>query len=93
MTILDGKALLQHGQLLACRHAGRIGLEAAQDLGSEAILRVAFSPVLAGVTGRYFEAGRRADPLAPARDPAVGRRFWEISASLAPAGPGGSAVG
>ncbi|HJX54101.1 MAG TPA: hypothetical protein VJ801_15145 [Polyangia bacterium] len=44
MTTLDGKALLQHGQSLACRHAGRIVLEAAQDLGSEAILRVVGSP-------------------------------------------------
>jgi RNA polymerase sigma-70 factor (ECF subfamily) len=55
MTILNGKALLQHGQLLACRHAGRIGLEAAQDLGSEAVLRVVGSPAPDGRMEPWLE--------------------------------------
>jgi RNA polymerase sigma-70 factor (ECF subfamily) len=55
MTALDGKALLQHGQSLACRYAGRIGREAAQDLGSEAVLRVVHSPAPDGRMEPWLE--------------------------------------
>ena len=55
MTILDGKALLHHGQSLACRHAGHIGFEAAQDLGSEAVLRVVGSPAPDGRMEPWLE--------------------------------------
>jgi RNA polymerase sigma-70 factor (ECF subfamily) len=55
MTILDGKALLHHGQSLACRYAGRVGLDAAQDLGSEAVLRVVGSPAPDGRMEPWLE--------------------------------------
>ena len=55
MTALDGKALLQHGQSLARRHAGRIGREAAQDLGCEAVLRVVRAPAPDGRVEPWLE--------------------------------------
>jgi RNA polymerase sigma factor, sigma-70 family len=55
MTALDGKALLQHGQSLARRHAGRIGREAAQDLGCEAVLRVVRAPAPDGRMEPWLE--------------------------------------
>jgi RNA polymerase sigma-70 factor (ECF subfamily) len=55
MTALDGKALLQHGQSLARQYASRIGPEAAQDLGCEAILRVVRSPAPDGRMEPWLE--------------------------------------
>ena len=55
MTALDGKALLQHGQSLACRYASRVGPEAAQDLGSEAVLRAVRAPAPDGRTEPWLE--------------------------------------
>jgi len=55
MTNLDGKALLQHGNSLACRFAGRIGLETAQDLGCEAIVRAVASPAPDGRMEPWLE--------------------------------------
>jgi RNA polymerase sigma-70 factor (ECF subfamily) len=55
MTALDGKALLQHGQSLASRYASRIGPEAAQDLGSEAVLRAVRAPAPDGRTEPWLE--------------------------------------
>ena len=55
MTALDGKALLQHGQALAHRYAGRIGPESAQDLGCEAVLRVVRAPAPDGRVEPWLE--------------------------------------
>ena len=55
MTALDGKALLQHGNSLACRFAGRVGLETAQDLGSEAMVRAIASPAPDGRVEPWLE--------------------------------------
>jgi NAD(P)-dependent dehydrogenase (short-subunit alcohol dehydrogenase family) len=42
--------------------------------GAEAILNLALSPELAGVTGQYFDEGRPTEPHPAARDPAA--REW-----------------
>ena len=55
MTAWDGKALLQHGNSLACRFAGCVGLEAAQDLGSEAMVRAIASPAPDGRVEPWLE--------------------------------------
>ena len=65
MTTLNGKALLQHGHSLACRFAGRVGLETAQDLGCEAMVRAVASPAPDGRMEPWLERifeGNRADP-------------------------------
>ncbi len=50
--------------------------------GVEATLRLAVSPDLEGVTGRYFDGQREGRALAQAYDAAARRRLWEISARL-----------
>jgi NAD(P)-dependent dehydrogenase (short-subunit alcohol dehydrogenase family) len=50
--------------------------------GAETSIRLASSPELAGVTGRYFANGREARPSAAAQDPAAARRLWDASARL-----------
>jgi RNA polymerase sigma-70 factor (ECF subfamily) len=55
MTTLNGKALLQHGHSLACRFAGRVGLETAQDLGCEAMVRAVASPAPDGRMEPWLE--------------------------------------
>jgi RNA polymerase sigma-70 factor (ECF subfamily) len=44
MTALEGKALLDHGKAIAKRYAGRVGADIADELGSEAVMRVLGSP-------------------------------------------------
>jgi RNA polymerase sigma factor (sigma-70 family) len=44
MTVLEGQALLDHGQTIARRYARRVGPEAAEELKAEAILRALASP-------------------------------------------------
>jgi len=55
MANLDGKALLQHGHSLSCRFAGRVGLETAQDLGCEAMVRAVASPAPDGRIEPWLE--------------------------------------
>jgi hypothetical protein len=51
--------------------------------GAEATLRLAVSPELEGVTGRYFDGVREAGAHAQAYDPGARRRLWELSEELA----------
>jgi RNA polymerase sigma factor (sigma-70 family) len=44
MTVLEGKALLDHGKAIARRYAGRIGADVADELGAEAVLHALKSP-------------------------------------------------
>jgi RNA polymerase sigma-70 factor, ECF subfamily len=44
MTILEGKALLDHSKSIARRHLGRVDGDTADDLGAEAMLRALRSP-------------------------------------------------
>jgi RNA polymerase sigma-70 factor (ECF subfamily) len=44
MTALDGKALLDHGNAIAKRYAGRVGPDVAEELRAEAVLRALGSP-------------------------------------------------
>jgi NAD(P)-dependent dehydrogenase (short-subunit alcohol dehydrogenase family) len=59
--------------------------------GAATSVLLAASPLVAGVTGRYFEDGQEAVPFTPgvrrgvagyAVDPASARRLWEVSAEL-----------
>jgi RNA polymerase sigma factor (sigma-70 family) len=44
MTVLEGKALLEHGKAIAERYARRVGPEVAEELRGEAVLRALRSP-------------------------------------------------
>lgn len=44
MTVLEGQALLDHGQSIARRYARRVGPDVAEELKAEAILRALASP-------------------------------------------------
>lgn len=44
--------------------------------------KLAASPDLEGVTGKYFEKGRAVEPAPLARDEALAKRLWNVSASL-----------
>lgn len=50
--------------------------------GAAPIVQLAASPDLEGVTGKYFEKGRPMTPAPRARDEALAKRLWELSASL-----------
>jgi NAD(P)-dependent dehydrogenase (short-subunit alcohol dehydrogenase family) len=50
--------------------------------GAEATLRLATSPDLDGVTGRYFDGLREASAHAQAYQPEARRRLWELSRTL-----------
>jgi NAD(P)-dependent dehydrogenase (short-subunit alcohol dehydrogenase family) len=50
--------------------------------GAEATLRLATSPELNGITGRYFDGLREARADAQAYDPETRRRLWELSSDL-----------
>jgi NAD(P)-dependent dehydrogenase (short-subunit alcohol dehydrogenase family) len=50
--------------------------------GVESTLRLAISPELEGVTGRYFDRLRQARPRAQANDPEARRRLWQLSEEL-----------
>ena len=50
--------------------------------GVEATLRLAVSPELDGVSGRYFDRLREARPKEQADDPDARRRLWQLSEQL-----------
>jgi NAD(P)-dependent dehydrogenase (short-subunit alcohol dehydrogenase family) len=50
--------------------------------GGATLVQLAASPELEGVTGRYFEKGQAVDPAPLARDEALARRLWDVSAAL-----------
>jgi retinol dehydrogenase-14 len=50
--------------------------------GGATIVQLAASPELEGVTGKYFERGKAVAPAPLARDEALARRLWDVSASL-----------
>jgi NAD(P)-dependent dehydrogenase (short-subunit alcohol dehydrogenase family) len=50
--------------------------------GGRRIVELACDPALDGVTGAYFESGRRVEPAPLARDPPLARRLWEASERL-----------
>jgi len=50
--------------------------------GAEAIVRLAASPELDGVTRRYFDGTREARANRQAYDGAARRRLWELSEEL-----------
>jgi NAD(P)-dependent dehydrogenase (short-subunit alcohol dehydrogenase family) len=50
--------------------------------GGDRIVQLVADPGLADTTGRYFENGRVVEPAPLARDAALGRRLWDVSAGL-----------
>ena len=54
--------------------------------GAATLVQLAADPALDGVTGQYFEEGKRSTPAPLALDPALARRLWEVSESLVQAG-------
>ena len=50
--------------------------------GAEAVVRLAASPELEGVTGRYFDGTREARANRQAYDPQASRRLWSLSEEL-----------
>jgi len=65
-------AAFRLGQLLAISPARSAG----------AVLRLALSPELEGVTGAYFDRTRRRSPSRAAQDDAAARRLWEVTERL-----------
>ncbi len=49
--------------------------------GAGPLVRLALDPALDGVTGRYFDRYREAEPSAAARNDAAAARLWEILSS------------
>ena len=52
------------------------------ELGVEATVRLAISPELEGVSGRFFDRQTEATADGQAYDPEARRRLWELSAEL-----------
>lgn len=50
--------------------------------GAATIVKLAASPELEGVTGMYYENGKPVQPAPLARDEALAKRLWEVSATL-----------
>ena len=50
--------------------------------GAEAVVRLAASPGLEGVTGRYFDGTREARANRQAYDPRARKRLWDLSEDL-----------
>jgi len=50
--------------------------------GGATIVQLAADPALEGVTGKYFEKGVAVEPAPLARDEALARRLWEVSARM-----------
>lgn len=50
--------------------------------GGATIVQLAASPELEGVTGKYFEKSKAVTPAPLARDEALAKRLWEVSARL-----------
>ncbi len=50
--------------------------------GAERIVQLAADPALEGVTGKYFEEGKESVPAPLARDAALAKRLWDVSAAM-----------
>ena len=50
--------------------------------GADRIVQLAADPGLANVTGKYFEEGIESVPAPLARDTALARRLWDVSAGM-----------
>jgi retinol dehydrogenase 14 len=50
--------------------------------GAATIVQLAASPELEGVTGKYFEKGKTVTPAPLARDEALAKQLWKVSAEM-----------
>ncbi len=57
-------------------------VSASPERAAAAIAPLALAPGYASRTGRFFRAGREIEPPPYTRDPEIGRRLWEVCASL-----------
>lgn len=55
---------------------------ASAEKGGGRIVQLAADPALEGVSGEYFDEGRPVAPALLARDEALARRLWDVSARL-----------
>jgi NAD(P)-dependent dehydrogenase (short-subunit alcohol dehydrogenase family) len=69
------------------RWVGLRGVSAEQ--GADAVIHLAASPDVAGVSGRYFVNREPSTPSQAARDPALQNRLWQVSQALTLPGGGG----
>jgi len=58
------------------------GLRVEPEAAAQALLRLACSPDLEGVSGRYFDGEVEAEPSAAARDPNAWSRLWALTEEL-----------
>jgi NAD(P)-dependent dehydrogenase (short-subunit alcohol dehydrogenase family) len=56
--------------------------------GAGYVVDLAADPALEGVTGQYFETGKRVRPAPLAEDEALARRLWDVSLALTGEAPG-----
>jgi len=57
------------------------------EVGARPVVRLASDPGLDGMTGRYFNKSREAEPSRAARDDAAAARLWEIAEKATRSGP------
>jgi NAD(P)-dependent dehydrogenase (short-subunit alcohol dehydrogenase family) len=50
--------------------------------GGATLVQLAAAPELEGVTGKYFENGKAVPPAPLARDEALAKRLWDVSAAM-----------
>jgi NAD(P)-dependent dehydrogenase (short-subunit alcohol dehydrogenase family) len=50
--------------------------------GARGMVTLATDPSLEGVTGKYFENGQAVEPAPLARDEALAKRLWDVSAAM-----------
>ena len=50
--------------------------------GARGMVTLATDPALEGVTGKYFENGQAVEPAPLARDEALAKRLWDVSAAM-----------
>ena len=50
--------------------------------GAERVVQLVADPALDGVSGKYFEAGKESVPAPLARDAALAKRLWDVSAGM-----------
>jgi NAD(P)-dependent dehydrogenase (short-subunit alcohol dehydrogenase family) len=50
--------------------------------GARIMVTLAADPTLEGVTGKYYEGGKAKDPSPLARDAALAKRLWDVSARM-----------
>jgi len=64
------------------RYGARVVVRTPPTRVAEAIAPLVLAPECEGLSGRFYMAGREIDATPYTRDPEVGARLWDVSASL-----------